>query len=272
MHYAAPVLVSLFVVFLSASGRSGNIETPKAVKSVMQPGEELVYEVSWSFFKLGKIRVLLVPPKAPEVSYSSIAYTDSYDLPFVDFHAFSSSEMDSMLFSLGSMLFEKKDGKGFRQIYRFDPSTKYYVTESAHVNDVSAQPSQPLTFDTLRLAYDRFQDGTSILYYARSHAHDTRAVAVPTLVRGKAGKTNFFFPAERTSLEIDAVAYPIRVVELEGKAEFEGIFGLTGDFTGWFSDDDAAIPLKAKMKVILGSITLELKEWKRGNWLPPKAE
>jgi hypothetical protein len=238
--------------------------------SVMLADEELVYEVSWSMFKLGKIRVKLFPARSDGSVYSSVAYTDSYDLPFVDFHAISTSEMDSTLFSEGSSLFEKRDTNWFRQVYTFDPATRVYVTENAYVKDVRSEPQVQPKCDTLRLPYTRFQDGTSILYFARARVHAQQAVAVPTLVRGKAGRTNFYFPGMRTRESIDAVSYPIRVIEFEGKAEFEGIFGLTGDFTGWFSDDEAAVPIKAKLKVLLGSVWLELKEWKRGNWVPRK--
>jgi hypothetical protein len=237
----------------------------------MSVGEELVYEVRWAFVKLGKIRVTLLPPSSPGVAYSAIAYTDSYDLPFVNFHAISTAEMDSSLFSKGASHYENRDGNGFKQVYQFDPSTRNHVTVTTILNDAHSPPLKPQTFDTLRLPFDRFQDGTSILYYARAHVRDQLGVRVPTLVRGKVGYTNFYFPAERTAEEIDAVNYPVSVLEFEGFAEFEGIFGLTGDFTGWFSDDDAAIPIKAKMKVILGSITIELKEWKRAGWSPPGA-
>ncbi|MEO8168189.1 MAG: DUF3108 domain-containing protein, partial [bacterium] len=157
------------------------------------------------------------------------------------------------------------------QIYYFTPSTRTYVTENAVVKDIHSAPLAPLTYDTLKLSYSRFQDGTSILYFARAHAYDLKPTSVATLVRGKAGITNFYFPGERTTETIDAVSHPIKVIQIEGKADFEGIFGLTGDFVGWFSDDAAAIPIKAKMKVILGSITLELKEWKRPGWSPPGA-
>jgi hypothetical protein len=179
--------------------------------------------------------------------------------------------MDSSLFSKGASHYENRDGNGFKQVYHFDPSTRNHVTGTTILNDVHSPPLTPQKFDTLQLPFDRFQDGTSILYYARAHVRDQLGVRVPTLVRGKVGYTNFYFPAERTTEEIDAVNYPISVLEFEGFAEFEGIFGLTGDFTGWFSDDDAAIPIKAKMKVILGSITIELKEWKRAGWSPPQA-
>jgi len=55
-------------------------------------------------------------------------------------------------------------------------------------------------------------------------------------------------------------------------ANFVGVFGLTGGFDGVFSNDGAGIPITARLKVILGSIKVELKNWKRDNWIPPKAE
>lgn len=269
------VLLILAAAFAAFAARQMSDLSPRATSaSVMAPGEELTYEVSWAFVKLGKIHVKAVAPagSASRVRFSSVAHSDSYDLPFVDFHAVSTADMDSTLFSLGASLYENNNGNGFKQTYRFDAGTKVFVTEHAKVKDQHSPPLQPPTYDTLHLPYNRFHDGTSILYFARAHVHDQRGIRVPTLVRGKAGYTSFYLPAEQTTESIDAVEYPIRVREMEGKAEFEGIFGLTGDFVGWFSDDAAAVPIKAKMKVLLGSITLELREWKRSGWLPPRGE
>jgi hypothetical protein len=44
---------------------------------------------------------------------------------------------------------------------------------------------------------------------------------------------------------------------------------MTGEFTGWFSDDEAAVPIKGKLNVLLGSVTVELIQWKRDSWSPP---
>jgi len=41
---------------------------------------------------------------------------------------------------------------------------------------------------------------------------------------------------------------------------------MKGPFRGWFSDDDAAIPLKAKVEIFLGSIVLELESYERPGW------
>jgi hypothetical protein len=45
---------------------------------------------------------------------------------------------------------------------------------------------------------------------------------------------------------------------------------MTGDFVGWFSDDAAAVPIKGKLKVLLGNVTVELIRWNRKGWNPPQ--
>ncbi len=71
-------------------------------------------------------------------------------------------------------------------------------------------------------------------------------------------------------MDIDAVNYPVKTVYFNGKAEWNGLYGLNGKFEGWFSDDDACVPIKAKMNVYVGNVNIELKSWKRKNWTPPK--
>ena len=46
---------------------------------------------------------------------------------------------------------------------------------------------------------------------------------------------------------------------------------LHGRVVGSTSDDDAAVPIVANMKVIIGSVRLELKRWNRPGWVPPSA-
>jgi hypothetical protein len=62
------------------------------------------------------------------------------------------------------------------------------------------------------------------------------------------------------------------VVKFDGKLDFTGIFGLSGEFEGWFSNDEARVPILAKMKVLIGSVTIELMSWKRKGWAPPRAQ
>jgi hypothetical protein len=96
-----------------------------------------------------------------------------------------------------------------------------------------------------------------------------KKVNVPVFINEKHEKTYINFYNEVEEMDIDAVDYDISCVRLDGETEFRGIFGLTGYFEGWFSNDQYAVPIVAKMQVLIGSITLELKYWKKKGWIPP---
>ncbi len=63
--------------------------------------------------------------------------------------------------------------------------------------------------------------------------------------------------------------YEAKCVRVAGVADFVGVFGLTGEFAGWFSDDEFRVPLKAKFNVTIGSITMELSSFKKRGWKAP---
>ncbi len=90
---------------------------------------------------------------------------------------------------------------------------------------------------------------------------------IPGFVNEKIVYTDINFYNEISGVNIDAVDYDIACVRLDGETNFISIFGLTGYFEGWFSDDEAAVPILAKMKVLIGNITLQLTEWKRTDGL-----
>ncbi|MEK7748585.1 MAG: DUF3108 domain-containing protein, partial [Bacteroidota bacterium] len=125
------------------------------------------------------------------------------------------------------------------------------------------------SLDTVAVG-EKCQDGFTVFFYARKHVRQKQQVNVPTFIENKKVNTFINFMNSVTDVNIDAVDYPVEVVEFDGKADYVGVFGLTGGFSGQFSNDDARIPIVARMNVILGSIKVELKSWKREGWRPPK--
>jgi hypothetical protein len=239
---------------------------------VMVEGEDLLYEVSWLMFKLGTIRlkILKVNHGNDTIRYTAGAYIDSYNIRLADLHSISYTEMDSALFCRNAWSYEKRNNEWWVLKHRYDPAHKRLIIEDTWQKDKDSPPYKPSTFDTLSIS-GRLHDGLSILYFARAHVHSQNAIRVPTIVYKKLGKTNLYFTNENSTVEIEAMPAPVEVTEFDGLAEFEGLFGLSGEFKGWFSNDDAAVPIKAKLGVILGSVDIELKEWKRAGWTPPLA-
>ena len=115
------------------------------------------------------------------------------------------------------------------------------------------------------------QDGLSLFFYAREHARQKMQAKISTFIDTNEVMTNMNLGVEQLKEEIDAVDYPVDVIKLDGRADFVGVFGLTGAFEGLFSNDVAGVPITARLKVIIGSIRVELSKWKRNDWMPVKA-
>ncbi|MEJ2617078.1 MAG: DUF3108 domain-containing protein, partial [Ignavibacteriaceae bacterium] len=116
----------------------------------------------------------------------------------------------------------------------------------------------------------KYQDGLSIFYFARMNSGQNKSEEIPCFVDEKKVSTKINFYDQVEDISIDAIDYPVACVKVDGQLDFISIYGLTGYYEGWFTNDEAAIPILAKMKVMVGNITLELIKWKRPGWKPPE--
>ena len=273
MSFLCMVIIGGSVFFSAKQGnaftRSETFVDLPASSGMFVVGEQLEYEVSYSIFSLGKVKleILDTVQKNGRTLFRAKAFMDSYSgVPFVSLHWIFYSEIDPQLYS---HFFSGADNKDSNNVSYSNYSFNYarnrvYVERGIRQQEDSATK----TTDTISTTY---QDGLSLFYYARGKVHSSSSENVPTFVNEKKVNTYINFLNKKTSSEIDAVKYPIETIEFDGRADFVGIFGLTGGFSGWFSNDDAAVPVIAKMKVILGSIRLELVKWNRPGWVPPRA-
>ncbi len=245
------------------------VEIP-AENSMFQIGEELQYNVSYSFFDIGlvKMQVLDTATKNGVKIFKVKAYLDSYSgLPFVDLHQVFYSEMDGDAFA---QLFISHTTAKPQEM----PYFKYFFDYKK--NKVTYQHGVEPQGYTIRSGEESISekqlDGLSLFYYARNNFRQTKKYSMPVFVGEKSFKTRFNFMNKLGSQEIDAVKYPVETIEFDGSSDFTGVYGLTGYFKGFFSNDEAGIPIVAKMKVILGSVHIELIKWTRAGWVPPRAK
>ena len=248
--------------------RSGTVVSSQRGSRVLNVGEELIYNVKYLFFNIGQIRIRVNEQleEAGRKKYKTIIYIDSYPgLPFVDLHSIFESVVDQSFYSHGFLgLGKTRDGWSYVK-YNFDDSTESVVIQKGEL------PSNRVTYlDTVSLQRYPYQDGSSLFYYARSAVGSGIRLNIPTLIDKDTVSTSIHFHRVRSKIEIDAIEYPIDAVQIRGRAGFVGVYGLTGEFRGWFTNDEARIPVLAFMKVILGSVRIELKEWKRVGWSPPR--
>lgn len=238
---------------------------PSGADLILADEEDLTYEVSWTVFKLGTIRLKTFRSHAAE------AYIDSYDnIPFVNLHSVHYTWMDSLLFSRGSRALELRGDEWWGLDYIYDFPNRIIRVEETYQKDLGTAPHSRVQKDSIRLTDARFVDGLSIAYLARRLVHAMQTVQVPTILYGKVGITTFNLPGNRVSEALSVLDRPVKAIEVSGTTSVEGIFGMTGDFRGWFSDDSVAVPLKGKIKVLLGNVNIELIQWNRKGWNPPE--
>lgn len=234
---------------------------------VMLEGEDLIYNVRYTFIDLGQVRIRN-SGRVQAVSfhaYDTRANIDSYKgIPFVDLHAIFLSTIDSASYSRAFTGKVKQDNAWDFARYHFEYDRQRVLIEKGNRDTVVSR------LDTLNVNGPQ-QDGLSLFFFAREHLYDNRTVHAPCVVTEKPVNAYINFLNERDDVEVDAIDYPVDVIRFDGHLDFTGIFGLTGYFEGWFSNDEARIPIKAKMKVLIGSVTIELMSWKRQGWVPPRA-
>ncbi len=269
MKKLLPAPILLLLAAAAAIGFNGRFQPdpPELREStILQAGDEFVYEVSWTWFKLGTIRLRTLPDRKAE------AHIDSYEsIPFVDLHSVDLSWMDSLLYSRGSVSMQKQKSEEWKGLnYLCELPQRRVIIEEIVTKSPAEEPYQRMIRDTVRLSSPSFVDGLSIAFFPRRFIRSTTTLTVPTILYGKLGETTFNFTGNHTTESIDALEDPVRVVELTGNTTVVGVYGMTGDFKGWFSDDDAAVPIKGKLKVLIGNVTVELIKWNRKGWNPPQ--
>jgi hypothetical protein len=237
-----------------------------ATAQVLYPGEELVYRVSYLNITLGTVKCVTEPfttYNGKRVAKVKVYIQSHPNIPFVSLQSIYESWIDtSGTYSYKFNANTKEDqGWTFDQ-YLFDYSGRTALTEK-YKNKVKVSGHNY----NIRKPYN---DGSSILYAARALIYSKKSLRMPTLIMEDTVSTVINFSGKKEATEIDAVDYPVRTVYINGDANWTGVYGLSGRFEGWFSDDDARIPILAKMKVYVGAATLELTSWKRGSWAPPK--
>ncbi len=262
-----PLLV--FIILPRPDSEEGPISLSFRSDKSLMVGEELTYVVSYTFIKLGELKFIVKDKKTVkgQTYYSAVGYIDSYSgIPFVDLHQIYESSINKNYYSTF-----------FRGLVRYDEYqsfTDYYFDYADSVIKIKKGRVKPyqLWTDSTASAPVEYQDGLSILYYTRMNTGDNKTKVVAGFVNEKKVYTTINFYDKIVPVSIDAEDYDIACTKVDGETNFVSVFGLTGYFEGWFSADNAAVPVAAKMHVIIGNIKLELKEWKRPGWTPPKYE
>jgi hypothetical protein len=278
INIIAGIFIATAIIALFPTSNVSEIQASEFTESTFEfeapggmylKGEELLYEVSYTMFSLGTVKVEVVDSyeRDGKTFYKAKTYIDSYSgVPFVSLHFVFYSDMMPTAYSNFFSAYETKKPEEMKYTkYQFDYQKKRVSYEKG------ISPQNKITETGTTPIPGLIVDGLSLFYYARLNVHQHRQINMPTFVEEKVVNTFFDFTNTKSVSEIDAVKYPVQTVDFEGHTDYVGFFGMTGGFTGSFSNDAAAVPIVAKMNVVVGKVHIELIKWNRPGWAPPQA-
>ncbi len=259
------LLLTLCMLALGAEVRS---QDSGLARGVFQPGEILRYRVKWTFLRLGTLtlRSERDTSSTDGSDFKLVLQVESNpDLRFLWVQEYNESHVDSKSLCTRHFLARHRNGDDLSEIRQlYDQKT-----QTARSSEVDMNTGKVL----LSTAFENvppFVDGAALLFKTRALSRTGGTVRLPTMIRGKIENTIVEF-GSMENLEIDAWGKEIRTRKFFGRADWTGgsSVGLGGDFTGWLSEDDAAVVIRAEMKILIGSVVLELEQWTRPGWVPP---
>ena len=228
-------------------------------------GEEYTYLVKYAFLNLGEVKTKVMAKEklGGKTIYKAIAHIDSYEgLPIVDLHQTYESWFDSTLHPVyfQTLIFEESDTS----------YTKYFFKENNKIHVIKGKLGCSDTIlDTTIEVTGRFYDGLSLLYSARFNFDQLDSIALKCYVSEDTSTTVIKYYHEKEEISIESVKYKIGCRRLDGETGFTGVYGLTGYFEGWFSDDEQRVPISADLQVLIGNVKVELIDWNNKQWQPP---
>jgi len=254
----------------------------QAQSKILQKGEDLTYVVKYGFIKLGEVSFHLTDTFTEDSNKIFTAKADmkSYEgIPFLGIHYVFETMMRQLKGQVISIEFHStdfKDEKGEK--YKVN-SDYYFLYDSNFIKINKFRTNSSGLYQSeisdMRIPFDKgktYQDGLSMFYTARINSlqKSERRRNENVFVNEKESSLKYSFNFTRDAVSGDLVDYDIASIKIAGVADFVGVLGLTGEFEGWLSDDEARVPLKAKFNIMIGSVTLELKSYNRAGWTPPK--
>ncbi len=259
----------MIVLLFALSGRTFSQTDPETIPyqstaqgSGLKDGEELFYDVYYSFINIGYAKFTTKQSITDKNVFTCSAILKSNDaLPFVYVNYEFVSEMrvrnDSIIPQKFTAL-EFKEGKQSVLNYDFKYDSGF-VTIFKKGFDGSTEIDKKISLATI------YQDGLSIFYCVRQKSMKKTDELIPVIMYSDSSALLFRSQLKKETVDI-AEYDDVASVKVDGFEYFTAVFGLTGDFEAWFSDDAARVPLKAKLKVKIGNVTLELNNFKRKDW------
>lgn len=243
---------------------SGSVPAQWYKASAFSDGEWLKYKVKWGFIRLGTIEVFQeeLPETTPR-AFRVMMRAKSAKLQIINVFFINEGIVNPRQPTLQQ--FKITVGKDARDIttYTYDPPTGTVLMKKTVDNRLELLDS----LTCLENLYDAI--GTFMMIRCLSASGFN--ITLNNIIDFKICQTHLNFSGMADTIKVAAFDDLQKGWEFSGRADWVGkaYGGVSGPFRGWISQDAAAIPLKVKVKIFLGSITIELEDFCRDSGIVP---
>lgn len=253
--------IILFFIFLNNEVYSQN--------KVMETGEELKYEVSYGFVKLGYIKFVLSEARkeGKKMVYNIRMEAKTYpEVPFIKLNEIFESEAELTEEGFKTKRFYQTsfaDKSITRTDYKFNYTKD--IVDFTRDSDGRIQRKENIKIkDNVN-----YRDELCWIYGARINSFSHKNYNIPVFINEEESSVRYSYNANKTVTKIEKFDYDLSVFKLEGTCDFTGVFGYKGEFLVMISDDEYRVPVKAYFNSSLGNVVWELISYKKSKWSPP---
>jgi len=251
---ALPALILLFLLSSTSLAGEGDLKggtvDQEVLQTVFSGGEKMHFSISWSGgIKIGDLVLELKPDERN--GFAIYARVTDYGL-FKMFYPVDDAFV-TFVRGTGQLPYRyevlQREGRGSvtRRLSLYDQSG----LEVRYTRDDEAQQ----VFQVAGPVHNEF----SSFYSTRSmKLVPGDSFMVPTFADKKRNEVKVLVKDRE---EIDSLFGTVRTVKVMPLMKFKGLYDKDGDTVIWFTDDACRVPVKINSKILIGSLTAELKSF-----------
>ncbi|MCD6205725.1 MAG: DUF3108 domain-containing protein [Candidatus Marinimicrobia bacterium] len=212
-------------------------------------GENYVYSIYWGPIRVGELNTII----HEKLNYKGIdAYKVQFSMdsnPALEFIASLHSDYITIIdqrtkLTLRHFLHQRENSLIADKVYDYDRENGRFMCRTVHEDGHIDYLEKYLPKNCV--------DGTSILFYARQVVSEHRSEIVMTTIDETFVLTDMIFDNVKEPVEVRGKTE--NVYRLSGELHYKGIVGFTGNFWGWFRDDNTHLPVSSDFEIWVGRI------------------
>lgn len=219
--------------------------------------ETFTYEVRYSFFKLGEVKVEMMGDtlyEGQQARYLRTIITSNSGIPFVG------REENHY-----NTIFAQTDSLPHTLVYWTDNVDEEEFNDTRYTYDYKAGKvymREDADRDTLDIE-EPASSGQLIFHIGRLFAGTKNDFTIPIYLNLEKGYILVNNTVKKEKRSYKAFEEPVETYYGEGEATIDGPFGFRGSFKSWYLADDLRVPLEAHVRVWLGNVRIKLIDYQK---------